>query len=356
MRSRTPIKIYFKAFVALLFKVFVEDCVDCNFQKTLENNEQLRKESSEIQDQHKAKIKETTLHQLQLLRKKLLRSFIVILSAIIFGFLCITVLSKTTIKDMLSANRVFILLSMVSFSWATLGRLGWEGQTCAGDTVIEELDKFIFKSLYWLGTLFAVFAIMPRNTSIEAVAESSLPDSKTLYYTYSTIAQTLAGAFGILGAFVLFRLQSINRSCENHVDNMSVVAQFFPNNKASILHQLREKKDWKSYAIEFMSAFSEYEKTQREEKTSKPKNLPRYKEYHSLLIKDIRTKTSLKRDLKITLKLTALAIILSLILLAVVPHLADNSFFFYIPLILSVGLSAGCVFLYARLIIKTFEV
>ena len=33
-------------------------------------------------------------------------------------------------------------------------------------------------------------------------------DPNALYYTCSTIAQTLAGAFGILGAFVLFRLQS----------------------------------------------------------------------------------------------------------------------------------------------------
>lgn len=173
MRSRTPIKIYFKTFATLVYSnLFVEDCVSCDFQKELESNKQFREASSERQDQHKAKIKETILRQLQLLRKKLLRSFIVILSAIIFGFLCITVLSKITIKDMLSTNHIFILLSMVSFSWATLGRLGWEGQTAAGDTVIEELDKFIFRFLYWLGALFAVFAIMPRNTSIEAVVES----------------------------------------------------------------------------------------------------------------------------------------------------------------------------------------
>lgn len=31
----------------------------------------------------------------------------------------------------------------------------------------------------------------------------------TLYYTFSTISQTLAGTIGLLGAFVLFRLQSL---------------------------------------------------------------------------------------------------------------------------------------------------
>ena len=35
----------------------------------------------------------------------------------------------------------------------------------------------------------------------------------TLYYTFSTIAQTLAGAFGILGAFTMYRLQSIKNVC-----------------------------------------------------------------------------------------------------------------------------------------------
>ena len=162
MRYRTPFKFYFKAFAALFFNAFVEDCTACDFQKELENNEQLREAASEIQQQRKAKIKKGTLCRLQLLRKKLWRSFMIIFSAIIFGFLCITVCGKTTTKDMLSINHIFILLSMTSFSWATLGRLGWEGQTCAGNTIIEKLDEFIFKSLYWLGTLFAVFAIMPR--------------------------------------------------------------------------------------------------------------------------------------------------------------------------------------------------
>jgi hypothetical protein len=35
-------------------------------------------------------------------------------------------------------------------------------------------------------------------------------DPNGLYYTFSTIAQTLAGAFALLGAFVLYRLQSLN--------------------------------------------------------------------------------------------------------------------------------------------------
>jgi hypothetical protein len=40
----------------------------------------------------------------------------------------------------------------------------------------------------------------------------------TLYYIFSTIAQTLAGAIAFLGAFVLFRLQSIAHSLRSNAE------------------------------------------------------------------------------------------------------------------------------------------
>ena len=38
--------------------------------------------------------------------------------------------------------------------------------------------------------------------------------TNTIFYTFSTIAQTLAGAFALLGAFVLYRLQSLRSDIE----------------------------------------------------------------------------------------------------------------------------------------------
>jgi hypothetical protein len=38
---------------------------------------------------------------------------------------------------------------------------------------------------------------------------------RTLYYTFSTISQTLAGAIALLGAFVLYRLQSLGNELED---------------------------------------------------------------------------------------------------------------------------------------------
>src|SRR5882762_7665944 len=40
----------------------------------------------------------------------------------------------------------------------------------------------------------------------------------TLYYTFSTIAQALAGAIALLGAFVLYRVQSIDRDLYEAAD------------------------------------------------------------------------------------------------------------------------------------------
>ena len=40
-------------------------------------------------------------------------------------------------------------------------------------------------------------------------------DASTLYYTFSTIAQALAAAIALLGAFVLFRLQTLTAEIES---------------------------------------------------------------------------------------------------------------------------------------------
>jgi hypothetical protein len=46
--------------------------------------------------------------------------------------------------------------------------------------------------------------------SLGVIAQSSEIDRNVFYYSYSTIAQTLAGAFGFLAAVVLYRLQALN--------------------------------------------------------------------------------------------------------------------------------------------------
>lgn len=45
----------------------------------------------------------------------------------------------------------------------------------------------------------------------------------TLFYTLSTVAQTLAGAMGLLGAIVLFSLQSTARSIERAAQELTQI-------------------------------------------------------------------------------------------------------------------------------------
>ncbi len=52
------------------------------------------------------------------------------------------------------------MLSIVSFSIATLGRLGWSGQSFKGDTVFEQLNNRVLWLLYGLGTALGVGALI----------------------------------------------------------------------------------------------------------------------------------------------------------------------------------------------------
>src|SRR4029077_4499295 len=49
--------------------------------------------------------------------------------------------------------------SVFSFAWATLGRLGWTGQSYGGNSVIERLDDRIFKFLYSLAMFVGTLAL-----------------------------------------------------------------------------------------------------------------------------------------------------------------------------------------------------
>jgi hypothetical protein len=55
-------------------------------------------------------------------------------------------------------------------------------------------------------------AKLPDEVTLILYVDSHL--ESTLYYTMSTVAQTLAGAIGLLGAIVLFTLQATGRSVE----------------------------------------------------------------------------------------------------------------------------------------------
>ena len=58
-----------------------------------------------------------------------------------------------------------------------------------------------------------------------------------IFYTFSTIAQTLAGAIALLGAFVLFRLQSLNAEIDDLAQRLSLPLQSVIGEEADILYR-----------------------------------------------------------------------------------------------------------------------
>lgn len=84
------------------------------------------------------------------LRRKTFISLAWVLSAVIIaGYLFVPIQSITQ-------QQVFAILSIISFSWGTLGRLGWNERSYGGSTIFEELDAAIFWALYWIGAFSGI--------------------------------------------------------------------------------------------------------------------------------------------------------------------------------------------------------
>ncbi len=203
---------------------------------------------------------------------------------------------------------------------------------------------------------------------IPAPVKNSHDSDKVFYYTYSTITQTLAGAFGILGAYVLFRIQGINRrgvAVMQKMQTREVVAlhNLLMDEKVDTrqYNAFKEKRrellsleDWEPYGIELNLLISETSKSAHDSekfKSEARKRVPSLK----LLTKNRQLKKRVIDDLKTSVKGTAVTIILSLLLLALTPYLVNTPpWLVYGSLSLTVVLSIVCICLYAHLIIDTF--
>lgn len=146
-----------KAFFCMLHTSwFIDTLLEVDFKKSLKSNQQLREASSEQQNKHKAEEKNLIKFRAILLRKKLMTSLLWIFLGI---FIAIVVAMFGWGKS-ISFQQWLGILSICIFSFATLARLGWEGQSIKGYTVIEQLDKRIFWFLYLSGTILGCLALI----------------------------------------------------------------------------------------------------------------------------------------------------------------------------------------------------
>jgi hypothetical protein len=151
-----------KALIGLFgITLFLDDLVEVDFQKELSLNKHLASAQNPQKEEVRRIIHDNTIRGAKLLRKRLITSLLWILSACCIAFFVMLLRIKSfCIGSLPTHSSILAFFSIISFSWATLGRLGWEGQTMAGDTVFEQLDYFIFWCLYWLGTLFGTLAFL----------------------------------------------------------------------------------------------------------------------------------------------------------------------------------------------------
>jgi hypothetical protein len=165
----------------------------------------------------------------------------------------------------------------------------------------------------------------------------------TLYYTFSTIAQTLAGAIALLGAFILYRLQKLNNGLDDH-------AKF-------IRKQYSEEED-----LVFLNSFivkGEYKKFLKYTR-AKPVAVSSDQEQQSYLT-DVQAKMqellvlrkSLIRSFTVSLILTVTLIGSSVIALAVTPSLNARGDLRSASLVLAIVWFFACLISYVSLLRKS---
>ncbi len=168
----------------------------------------------------------------------------------------------------------------------------------------------------------------------------------SLYYTFSTIAQTIAGAIGLLGAFLIYHLIETQRSLNEYLEELY---SYYPKGQGmEDLDFMWEHKD-----IDGLLKYFREDKLRQLEVgdfLAKPKYLvpaERLHEHRKLLLK--RT--------KVALLLTCITIILSLFILPIVSFLVcwfDRAILVGI-LIAGPILGSLCIYLYARIVLTIFQ-
>lgn len=186
-------------------------------------------------------------------------------------------------------------------------------------------------------------------------------DETTLYYTFSTISQTLGGAIALLGAFVLYKIQSIYTHLDQKINEIICLY----NGKST---RIIEK-------IKFLILFKEYEKVieafkkdlelqvNNQVKTMELDNV--YEvitdkneiRYHHLALSVIdlwQDKIDIFQQMKYALIISIFTIILSVIILSCTPLICDLAQTYI--LLLGIGLFSACIVLYGIIISKAIKI
>lgn len=171
-----------------------------------------------------------------------------------------------------------------------------------------------------------------------------------MYYTFSTVPQTLAGALALLGAFVIIRLNAFNHFIDSHVQNLyrkrpggeEMREHYMRGDKPAMLRLYRRLQD------------------KGKEKSAGDESAAPYLNghYERLLIEAERMqarKTQLTGDTVRSLIVSAAVILVSFVLLAFTQLLCREPVAAGVCLAMVVGAAAYCIYLYVILLRKALR-
>ncbi len=122
----------------------------------LVRNPGLAEAPPERQAEHRVTATAHAEARLRRLRRVLIVSALSMASAVAVGLVYRSVVPAPAPPE----RAILAVASVFAFAWATLGRLGWAGQSIAGDTAVERLDASVFHALYWCGMALGAAAAL----------------------------------------------------------------------------------------------------------------------------------------------------------------------------------------------------
>ncbi len=143
------------ALIALLTGLCKRKLAEADHALSLRDNMQLKNSDKITQDQQFKDAEYQVSKRLSILRKNLFLSFLFLSSALVVAWA-----TNTYRIGMSLSPNILAGFSVFCFAWATLGRLGWEGQSYKGNSSVEKIDNKLFFAIYWLGTYLGTISIL----------------------------------------------------------------------------------------------------------------------------------------------------------------------------------------------------
>jgi hypothetical protein len=165
----------------------------------------------------------------------------------------------------------------------------------------------------------------------------------TLFYTFSTIAQTLATAIALLAAFLLYRLQVLGSQIEDNISRIAI--------PLGMIFQDKEPN-----RVEDLQRSGQHEKIlQLANSTPFPSNYYQATIERALLPILFSNRKSVLRQFWIAVYLTAGLVAFSVLILVVTPLIAESSCWTWLSLSLGFIWFVACLVSYVLFLRKAFQ-